>query len=244
MPLNVSDSHGNHLGFVAKSYPEAPGILMVALTELKVEDFEMELDRLRAYLAGVYGAKSWRGKIDHDKLYTELTAEYSGVRYRDEEELLRYAFMKTVLDRDELIEFRDLYVDVREDSAKGFILLSLRNAVWEGTRIVLNEVVDYLPDDKTLGSLPVYARVIGYPTFRTDIMGIGGFLLGANMADLGGRNHIHTTILQIVSGNVKKTIELPVHIHVAKGMDIQLSLAEDKVERVFCGGAIYSWGHD
>ncbi len=40
MPLNVCDKYGKHLGFLAKTYPESPGIFMVALSEAKVQNFE------------------------------------------------------------------------------------------------------------------------------------------------------------------------------------------------------------
>ena len=84
------------------------------------------------------------------------------------------------------------------------------------------------------------AKIIDYPIVETDIMGGGeGFLLGANLSDVGGRNHAHSTRLLIKSGNFTNSLDLPVIINARKGMTIQLYYNEKEINQVFCDGVIY-----
>jgi len=71
-------------------------------------------------------------------------------------------------------------------------------------------------------------------------MGFGeGVILGADLADMGGRNHSHETKLKIVSGNFQGNVILPYIVYTKKDMEIQLYVAENKIKMVFSDGIIY-----
>lgn len=115
---------------------------------------------------------------------------------------------------------------------------------FEDGSAIMDETIDYFPKDiaDVDVNAPIYAKIIDYPIIKTDIMEIGeGLLLGADLSDYGGRNHAHTTVLKILSGNCTMEIELPIIVYAKKDMTVNLYMSGDRIRKVFCDGIMYKF---
>lgn len=245
MTLNVN-YNGNHIGFVAKSYPENRHLFMIALTSLKVEDVTINFDRVKSFLARAYGSTNFFGKIDEDRLEAIMDVKklerFEQTGTNNYEDFLRYKFMKTADERGYEIETLYQWEEL-EGHIEGYLLLDFEHAVIKENTIQLEEDIHYFTKEKLSSeNLPIFAEIIEYPIIRTEIMGAGeGLLLGANFSDFGGRNHSHETELILKSGNYQKKYLFPITMNVKKGMPVQLYVEEGEVRKIFCDEVIYEF---
>lgn len=179
-----------------------------------------------------YYANVFRVALTEDRIENK-SGELDEIKGRNKDEFIKYLLLKNSTDVEKHICF-----DTK--NIKGYILLDIDKINIENNTVILNEDLDYIEDMKLDEETPVYARVATLPVVTTDIMGLGtGLLLGADIADLGGRNHIHTTRFKMQSGNSITDIEVPAQLGIRKGMNIQLYFNGNKISKVFCDGVIY-----
>lgn len=264
MPLDIYDNQGNHLGIICDRYLDKDNVYMVAITDLTADDISFDEDKMKKHIAGVLKVKGIFGKIDEDRLREEIEnlrmpeekQEFQQLSYED---FMKYVFFKNYSGK-KIREYLELD-GLHEDCIKGYILYDMKKAEIDNGKLCIGDNVDYLgeliddnlipknespylidqrEDVKIYKMKPIFAKVIGYPVFSTDIMGFGdGVLLGADLADMGGRNHSHETILKIVSGNFQGNVILPYIVYAKKDMELQLYVAENRIKMVFCDGVIY-----
>ena len=120
--------------------------------------------------------------------------------------------------------------------------MDINNVVIENNSIIIDEEIDYINNEKLENHIPMVAKIIDYPRIQIDSMSSGqGLLLGADLADLAGRNHIHKTKLKIKSGNFTYELNLPVELYLKKGDTIQIYVDNRVIKRIFCDGIIYEF---
>lgn len=242
--VNVS-FNGKHIGFVAKTFPENQHLFMVALTSLTIEEIALDNQQIKGYLGRVFGFTNMFGRLQEDRLHEFLeskrTDKYKEAQINNSDDFLRFFFLKVADERGYDLEKLFHWEEI-EPLVKGYLLINVETAKFSGATIELEEINYFSEETVGEGMKPIFASIIDYPIYRTDIMGAAeGFFLGANFSDFGGRNHAHETVLRIRSGNYEKTISFPIQMYVKKGMPIQLYLQEGKIKRIFCGDAIYEF---
>jgi len=264
MPLDIYDNQGNHLGIICDRYLDKDDVYMVAITDLTADDISFNEDKMKKHLAGVLKVKSIFGKVDEDRLeeeieYLRMPEEKKKYKQLSSEDFFKYVFLRNYSGKKlrEYVELDGLY----ENNIRGYVLYDMKKAEVSNGKLCIGYDLDYLGEqmddnlipknespylidqreDKRIYSLkPIFAKVIGYPIIKTDIMGFGdGFVLGADLADMGGRNHTHETTLKIMSGNFQGNVVIPYIVYAKKDMEIQLYMAENSVKMVFCDGIIY-----
>jgi len=264
MPLDIYDNQGNHLGIICDRYLDEYNVYMVAITDLTADDISFNEDKMKKHMAGVLKVKGIFGKVDEDRLREEIenlrmseeNQRFQQLPYAD---FLKYLFFRNYSGK-KLKEYLELD-GLHEDRIKGYILYDMKKAEVYNGRLFISDNVDYIgeliddklipknespylidqrKDERIYSIKPIFAKVAGYPVFSTDIMGFGeGVVLGADLADLGGRNHSHETILKVISGNFHGNVILPYIVYAKKDREFQLYVAENRIEMVFCDGIIY-----
>lgn len=242
MAFNVCDKDGKHLGIVINNMEGVNNTALVALTDLKAQDIEVNLQEIKEKIAGRYKSKTLLGKVNEEKLKEELKnvwqEDYADLGTYDETYML-----KLLLFRD----FRDFdtYISLEKEDIKGYVFVNTENVkFYNQDTVMIEEELDYI--DYKLDVLkeqgkPLFCRVIDYPVLSMDIMGAEGLFFGGGLADLGGRNHVHETKVKVICGNVIKDYEFPVHMFIKQGMPIMIYLKGEQIKAVFCDGIIYSF---
>ncbi|MDF2547487.1 MAG: hypothetical protein K0R93_2385 [Anaerosolibacter sp.] len=240
MAMDVFDRSGKHIGVVHKRFPYAKNVCMVALTDVRAADLHVNMDKIRKHVAAGYDCKNILGTIDDEKLENVL----DGLLGRESRNTLIYdqRIMAVFL-----MEFGEkapaAYMDesVLENRITGYILCDIKKCSFREGGIIIKENIDCYSEQIGIDwlSSAVYATIIDYPVLDTDIMGAMGMLIGADLADLGGRNHRHSTEIRIKSGNYEDCIRLPIVIDCKKDMNIYLNVVDQKIDKVFCDGRIY-----
>lgn len=243
MTLNVNYK-GSHIGFVARSFPENSHLFMIALTNLRIEEVELDLEKMKTYLAKVFGFTNFFGRVNEERfrnfIESKRQGKYEAKSIDNFEDFIRFIFMKVADERGYEIEKLFHWEDLKQH-VDGYLLLDMENVIVKNGMIHIEEEIDYITEEKLPNSgVPIFATVCDYPIFQTDVMGVGeGLLFGANLSDFGGRNHAHATIIQLRSGNYYKEFQFPIPMNVKKGMPIQLYVKENEINRIFCNEAIY-----
>ncbi|QUH26266.1 hypothetical protein [Serpentinicella alkaliphila] len=152
-----------------------------------------------------HGCRNLFGKIKEDKL-TKILKEiwrnsYSNLSSYNESLLLRLLLIERKLDFFE-------YIILDNTHFKGYILLDIEKLKFDNEyTIILDDELDYINEAYEFSySLPVIFKVTEIPRVHISEMGLGEGLLMGDLADLGGRNHTHSTYLNIKSGNVELTM--------------------------------------
>ncbi len=239
MPYNVVDRNGNHLGIVYRSFNQIDKehIYLVAITHQKVEAVTVDRLTIKNEVADMLECRTMFGKINEDKLDRKLDDilenEYKDFGYINKDDFIKLLFLESgLLLKTSVIKDIDI---------KGYILMDMKETDYDKNQLVIGEIVDYI-DEKLPEGYPIYGKIVHYPIIKQDTMGFGeGFLLGADLADYGGRNHIHYTRLIIKSGNYVDSYEIPMQLTVKKGDNIQLYIDKDEIKRVFCNETIYEF---
>ena len=131
-------------------------------------------------------------------------------------------------------------VDITQINA--YFLIDINNAVIENDSIIIDEEIDYICNKKIENLIPIVAKITDYPVIQIDSLMSGqGLLLGADLADLVGRSHIHRTKLKIKSGNFAYELNLPVELYIKIGDVIEMYVSNRVVKRIFCDGIIYEF---
>lgn len=245
MALNVKYD-GKHIGFVARSFPDHQHLFMVALTKLHVEDVSIDVEGMKSYLGKELRFKNFFGKISEEELENFLeekrVGKYQNSGITNIDDFLRFFFLKVADERgfeiEKLFDWEEL-----NDHINGYLLLKFSDVEISENAIIIKNNIDYISEAALSGvEKPIYTTVVGYPIFRTDIMGgAEGFFLGANLSDFGGRNHTHETELNLQSGNYEQRFIFPIQMYVKKDMPLQLYFDENRIKRIFCGEAIYEF---
>ncbi|ABR46268.1 hypothetical protein Amet_0025 [Alkaliphilus metalliredigens QYMF] len=244
MPFNVCDQNGKHIGILYERCPEyslGRKFSLVCLTELTTEKININFHGIKDYLARRYDLKTVFGKIKEEKLQEKLEEEwreyYSEYGAYDEVFLLKIHLSNHQGEISHLIE-------IEEQSVQGYILLNRENVIFHNkeTIIIKNELDFIQPEKEILGKKPLYTKVVDYPVISMGVMGLGeGLLLGANLSDFGGRNHIHNTKLKLMVGNDIHQLELPMQINAKRGMTILFYLEGQKIKHMVCDERIYTF---
>ncbi|MDG5788385.1 hypothetical protein QA612_12925 [Evansella sp. AB-P1] len=245
MPLNVTYEE-QHIGFVAGAYPGKSHVFLIALTSLTVEEAGIDQPQMKSYLARIFEATNFFGRVKEDELNEILKRlqkdNFKDLDIHDDETLLRFIFLKAAAERggyeiEMLFNWEELSHNV-----EGFLILDMEKVLFKRNAVILEEKISYF-SDATLAEdngLPIFAIINDYPIIKTDVMGAGeGLLLGANLSDFGGRNHSHKTTLLLKSGNSEQEFTFPLHMHVKRGMPIQLYVKENRIHKIFCNETIY-----
>lgn len=241
MPFNVYDKNKKYLGFIQSAYPQYTNVFMVASTDIKLEDKDFNISNIKSELAVFLGCKNILGKINEPRLSKSIdniiAKEFSKFKDNTYEELLKLVYLR-ILRYEE--NFR--YKNIENEEISGYFLVDINNVIIENDSIIIDEGIDYISNEKIGKDIPMIAKITDYPRIQIDSMTSGqGLLLGADLADLAGRNHIHKTKLKIKSGNFAHDISLPVELYIKKGDVIQIYVDNRVIKRVFCNGIIYEF---
>ncbi|MCB2289766.1 hypothetical protein LGK97_08305 [Clostridium sp. CS001] len=241
MPFNVYDKNKKYLGFVQSAYPQYTNVFMVASTEIKLEDKDFNINNMKSELASFLGCKSILGKINDARLNKSIDSiiikEFSKFKDNTYEELLKLVYLR-ILRYEE--NFR--YKKVEDGQINGYFLVDINKVVIENDSMIIDEKIDYITNERIGKLIPIVAKVTDYPRMQIDSMTSGqGLLLGADLADLAGRNHIHRTKLKVKSGNFTYEINFPVELYIKKDDTIQMYIDNRVIKRIFCNGIIYEF---
>lgn len=239
MPFNVCDKSGNHIGFIAAPYGLYFNVFMAAVTTEKIDDQQIDLNVIKDRTAAFYGCKNIFGKVNDEKFQMAITGllegDYSNYKNLSYNDFLKFLALKDLRDINKLVAYN-------KEDIKGYVLIDIEKLRFQDGTAFIDEDVDYTYECKVDKDVPIYAKIIDYPIIYTDVMGIGeGLLLGADFSDFGGRNHTHTTILNVLSGNFATKLELPAIIYAKKDMLVKLYMNNDKINKIFCDGIIYKF---
>jgi hypothetical protein len=241
MPFNVYDKNRKYLGFIQCAYPQYTNVFMVASTDIKLEDKDFQINNIKSELASFLGCKNILGKINEPRLSKSIDniiiKEFSKFKDNTYEELLKLVYLR-ILRYEE--NFR--YKNIENGQINGYFLIDVNNVVIENNSMIIDEEIDCICNEKIENLIPIVAKVTAYPRMQIDSMTSGqGLLLGADLADLAGRNHIHRTKLKIKSGNFTYDINFPVELYIKKDDTIQMYIDNRVIKRVFCNGIIYEF---
>lgn len=241
MPFNVYDKNRKYLGFIQSAYPQYSNVFMVASSDIKLQDKDFNISNIKSELAGFLGCKNILGKINEPRLSKSIdniiTKEFSKFKDNTYEELLKLVYLR-ILRYEENFHYKN--VDNAE--INGYFLIDINNVAIENDSMVIDEELDYISSEKIGKGIPMVAKVTDYPRIQIDSMTSGqGLLLGADLTDLAGRNHIHRTKLKIKSGNFVHDLSLPVELYLKKNDIIQIYVDNRVIKRVFCNGIIYEF---
>ena len=241
MPFNVYDRNRKYLGFIQSAYPQYTNVFMVASTGVKLTDEDFHINNIKSELAGYLGCKSILGKINETRLSKSIdniiNKEFSKFKKNTYEDLLKLVYLR-ILRYEENFHYKNL----KSEQINGYFLLDINNVVMENNYLIIDEEIDYISNEKLEKLIPMVGKIIDYPRIQIDSMSSGqGLLLGADLADLSGRNHIHKTKLKIKSGNFAFELNLPVELYLKKGDTIQIYVDNRVIKRVFCDGIIYEF---
>lgn len=240
MALNVKDRNGRHLGFVCNTFLDYDDILMVSLTEKVLDKNIFDMEDIEEYLSICFGCRTIFGKFHKEKfdayIKSLLLGEYNKISYMDRNTFLRFLLIKHPKKLMELIHF-----DEKEDGVYGYLLLDINSIAIQGEDIILDEVLDYIDGENPLKAVPLFSKVIHYPTIFLDKESIGqGILFSKDMSkNFNNDNNIGGTKLKLISGNFKYDLEIPLKINIKKGNSIKLYLKENTLKCIFSDGIIY-----
>lgn len=241
MPFNVYDKNRKYLGFIQCAYQQYTNVFMVASTNIKLEDKDFDIVKIKSQLAGFLGSKSILGKINEEKLTRGIDniiiKEFSKFKDNTYEDLLKLIYLR-VLRYEQILQYKRIEIE----KVNSYFLLDINNVVIEDNYMIIDEEIDYISNE-TIGNLiPMVAKITDYPIIQIDSMSSGqGLLLGADLDDLAGRKHIHKTKLKIKSGNFSCDLNLPVELYLKKGDTIQIYVDNRVIKKVFCNGVIYEF---
>lgn len=243
MPFNVVDEAGLHLGYVAGNSPlsiQGSRGFLVLLTEERIGKLDVDMDGIRAKVAGAYDARTLFGGIKEEvlrglteKILVEMAEDPTR---QSQETALKLLLMKRHFDLKEFLR-------VDTEGPGGYVLLQGDALhVNRAGALVLSEPMEYITEERAPKGQPIHFQVEEMPVVELEAMGMGeGLLLGSNWSDFGGRNHTHETHLVVRSGNVTTTMTFPVQLHLKKGMGIQVYLEEGSVVGLVADGIYYRW---
>ncbi|MBZ9622319.1 hypothetical protein G9F71_005590 [Clostridium sp. FP2] len=241
MPFNVYDRNKKYLGFIQSAYPQYTNVFMVASTDVKLSDNDFNINKIKSELAGFLGCKSILGKINELRLTKSIDniiiKEFGKFKDNTYDELLKLVYLR-ILRYEENV----YYKSIKKEQINAYFLIDINNVVIENNSIIIDEEIDYINSEKLENQIPMVAKIIDYPRIQIDSISSGqGLLLGADLADLSLRNHVHKTKLKIKSGNFAYELNLPVELYLKKGDTIQIYVDNRVIKRVFCDGIIYDF---
>lgn len=239
MPFNVCDKNGNHVGFIVAPYFQYYNVFKVAITTGKIEDEQIDINAIRSRVAGVFGCKNVLGKVNNEKFQNTISllleGDYSCYRNLSSTDFLKFLALDKLRDIEEFIGYS-------KENINGYILVDIDKLHFQDGTAIMDETVDYIFENKVDEDVPIYTKIMDYPIINTNAMGIAeGILLGADFSDFGGRNHTHTTVLNVISGNFITKIELPAIVYAKKDMIVNLYADSDAIRKVFCDGILYKF---
>ena len=241
MPFNVYDKTRKYLGFIQCAYPQYTNVFMVASTDIKLDDKDFNINNIKSELASFLGCKSILGRVYEQRFSKSIeniiNKEFSKFKDSNYEELLKLVYLKVLR-----YEEKFYYKEIKNAQINAYFLVDINNVVIENHSIIIDDEIDYISNEKIENLIPLVAKIIEYPRIQIDSMTSGqGLLLGADLADLTGRNHVHQTKLKIKSGNFAHDLNLPVELYLKKGDIIQIYVDNRIIKRVFCDGIIYEF---
>ncbi|MBZ9686200.1 hypothetical protein G9F72_007630 [Clostridium estertheticum] len=241
MPFNVYNRNKKYLGFIQSAYPQYTNVFMVASTDVKLTDEDFDINKMKSELAGYLGCKNILGKVNEPRLSKSIdniiVKEFGKFKDNTYDELLKLVYLR-ILRYEENFNYKS----IENEKINAYFLIDINNVVIENNSIIIDEEIDYINNEKLENHIPMIAKIIDYPRIQIDSMSSGqGLLLGADLADLSGRNHIHKTKLKIKSGNFAYELNLPVELYLKKGDTIQIYVDNRVIKRVFCNGIIYDF---
>ncbi|MBW9151639.1 hypothetical protein [Clostridium estertheticum] len=241
MPFNVYSKNRKYLGFIQSAYPQYTNVFMVASTDIKLTEKDFDINKIKSELASFLGCKSILGRINEQRLSKSIEniiiKEFKKFKNNTYEELLKLVYLRIIRSEE---NFNYKKVDLTQINA--YFLIDINNAVIENDSIIIDEEIDYICNKKIENLIPIVAKITDYPVIQIDSLMSGqGLLLGADLADLVGRSHIHRTKLKIKSGNFAYELNLPVELYIKIGDVIEMYVSNRVVKRIFCDGIIYEF---
>ena len=253
MAFNVCTKEGDHIGITYASALQAGSfhvggnnrrIIQIALTDQKIEDQNFDYEKIKKVIAERHSLKTFLGKIKEDALQEELRNHWENEKSRMETEGENFKNLYRNFqpkDFDEGFIYRLFHLKNRLDiepywlgetiHIEGYILYDLNEgSFYDDKTLLLEEPLDYILNKEEYNGLkPTHFVVADRPKVSIVGMGVGeGLLLGASLSDFGGRNHVHSTKLKLLSGNAVYFMEAPIHIHTKKGMPLTMYVDQDK----------------
>lgn len=253
MAFNVCTKEGKHVGITYGSAQELGSfhiggnnrrIVRIALTDQRIEDGNFNYEEIRKGIAERHGARNLMRKIKEDALQEELhkywEKEKTQMKAAKEGQQNLYRDFQP-REFDEKFIYRLYHLKNRfsikpywlgeELQIQGFIFYDLDEGILVDEKtLLLEEPLKYIETTEKYKELkPTYSVIAERPEVSILGMGIGeGLLLGANLSDFGGRNHVHSTKFKLLSGNAIYKISVPIHIHAKAGMNLTMYIDEDK----------------
>lgn len=267
MAFNVCTKDGEHVGITYGSAQELGSfhiggrnrrIVRIALTDQRVEDENFDYEEIKKGIAERHGARTLLRKIKEDALQEELQNywEKEKSRINAPEEDYKKLYRDFQPDAfDEKFIYRLYHLKNRfklnpywlgdELHIQGFIYYDLDEGVLADEKtLLLEEPLEYIGTTEMYKEIkPTHFVVAERPEVSILGMGIGeGLLLGANISDFGGRNHVHSTKLKLLSGNAIHNTEVPIHIHAKGGMNLTMYINEEKNTPIafICDDVLYT----
>jgi hypothetical protein len=209
LPFNVYDRNKKYLGFIQSAYPKYTNVFMVASTDVKLGDEDFHINNIKSELAGYLGCKNILGKINEPRLSKSIDniiiKEFGKFKDNTYDELLKLIYLR-VLRYEEKFYFKN----IKNEQINAYFLVDVSNVVIENNSIIMDEEIDYINTEKLENNVPMVAKIMDYPRIQIDSMSSGqGLLLGADLADLAGRNHVHKTKLKKNQGILLMSLIYP-----------------------------------
>lgn len=224
MPFNVCDKNGNHVGFITEPYFQCYNVFKVAVTAEKISDEQIDISAMKDKLAGAFVCKNVLGNVNDEKFQNVISqlieGDYSSYKYLSSTDFIKFLAMDKLRDIEEFIKYN-------KEDVNGYVLVDIDKLHFQDGTAIIDEIIDYISENKVDEDLPIYAKIIDYPIINTNVSGL---------------YYYHTTRINFMSGNFATEIQLPVIIYAKKDMIINLYPDSKAIRKVFCDGIIYKFG--
>lgn len=232
MPFNVIDRSGNTIGIICERFmidnPQS-NLFLVGLTHQRLEDMDIDMEKIRGLIAYGLECKSILGSIKEEKFDQAMREiwkhNFSHHGYYDERFLIKRLMLQRFTPIDE-------YVRLERFSFTGYVLMDgTKMSITDNTYIMLDEEMDYIqpPFSQEYG-IPVFFKIKGIPICQTE---------GVRTGQPWEMNHYHTTRLPVISGNASLVLQVGTQCLLKDGMNIQVIVEKEKIAGIFGDGIYY-----
>ena len=241
--FNVCDKEGRHLGFIWGKSLLVHG-WQVALSSARIDNDDINWELVKSQLADQLDSRNFWGKVKESTLIAKLKEVWDqkyardlDIKFLPTSDLDYLKFMYLVNGSNDMGKSINLdRMDIR-----GYIFMdSTDPQFFNQDNLLLDSDLNFITE-RAIDRPPVFGEISSIPKIYLSVMGFTeGFLLGANWSDYGGRNHTHSTIVDIRLGSVDTRLRFPIQIPFKKGEPVQIYFSESgEISSVYYDGAIY-----
>lgn len=232
MPFNVIDRSGNSIGILADRFthnnPQSQ-LFMVGLTKQRYETYDIDMDKIRDIIAYALECKTMLGAIKEEKFNQKLKeiwqSEYQSFGYYNEDFLIK----RLMLNRSVPIEN---YIRLDRFQFDGYILIDGTQLKFASDfSVILDVEMDVIASPFPFQQgVAIFFKINGTPQIEIQTI---------RNSQPWEMNHVHSTTLPVISGDVSTQLIIQAHCSFKIGMNIAVLFEKEKITGIFGDGIYY-----